>query len=119
MMHDLLQQATNSAMAMGPTVLLQGIQLRRPIDLVRARALSVDDKRSVVAAWASDFYAVDSKPALRQLPGITPLSIDEVQLRSKSSIGATVFIDLRVQASCFIDLASRLIACSSERCPSQ
>ncbi|NKJ08359.1 hypothetical protein [Rhizobium sp. SG741] len=79
MMHDLLQQATNNAMAMGPTVLLQGMQLRRPIDVVRVRALSVDDKRAVLAAWASDFYAVDSKPALRQLPGTTPVSIDEVQ----------------------------------------
>lgn len=66
-------------MAMGPTVLLQGMQLRRPIDVVRAPALSVDDKRAILAAWASDFYAVDSKPALRQLPGTTPVSIDEVQ----------------------------------------
>lgn len=78
-MHDLLQQATNNAMAMGPTVLLHGMQLRRPIDVVRVRALSVDDKRAVLAAWASDFYAVDSKPALSQLPGTTPVSIDEVQ----------------------------------------
>ncbi len=79
MMHDLLQRATNNAMAMGPTVLLQGMQVRRPIDVVRVRAFSVDDKRAVLAAWASDFYAVDSKPALRQLPGTTPVSIDEVQ----------------------------------------
>lgn len=82
-MHDLLQQATNNAMAMGPTVLLQGMQLQRPIDVVRVRALSVDDKRAVLAAWASDFYAVDSKPALRQLPGTTPVSIDEVQAALK------------------------------------
>ncbi|WP_133705744.1 hypothetical protein [Rhizobium sp. BK313] len=67
-------------MAMGPTVLLQGMQLRRPIDLVRAPTLSVDDKRAILAAWASDFYAVESKPALRQLPGMPePVSIDEVQ----------------------------------------
>ncbi|SFB56899.1 hypothetical protein SAMN03159496_05204 [Rhizobium sp. NFR07] len=79
MMHDLLQQATNNAMAMGPTVLLQGMQLRRPIDVVRAPTLSVDDRRAILAAWASDFYAVDSKPALRQLPGTAPVSIDEVQ----------------------------------------
>jgi hypothetical protein len=80
MVHDMLQQAANNAMAMGPTVLLQGMQLRRPIDVVRAPALSVDDKRTILAAWASDFYAVDSKPALRQLPGTPePVSIDEVQ----------------------------------------
>jgi hypothetical protein len=80
MMHDMLQQAASDAMAMGPTVLLQGMELRRPIDVVRAPSLSVDDKRAVLAAWASDFYAVDSKPALRQLPGTPePVLIDEVQ----------------------------------------
>lgn len=79
MMHDMLQQAAGNAMAMGPTVLLQGRQLQRPIDVVRASALSVDDKRAILAAWASDFYTVDSKPALRQLPGTEPVSIDEVQ----------------------------------------
>lgn len=82
-MHDLLQQAASNAMAMGPTVLLQGMQLRRPIDVVKAKALSEDDKRTILASWASDFYAVDSKPALRQLPGTTPVSIDEVQAALK------------------------------------
>ena len=80
MMHDMLQRAANNAMAMGPTVLLQGMQLRRPTDVVRASALSIDDKRAILAAWASDFYALDSKPALRQLPGTPdPVSIDDVQ----------------------------------------
>jgi hypothetical protein len=80
MTHDMLQQAASNAMAMGPAVLLQGMQLQRPIDVVRAPALSVDDKRTILAAWASDFYAIDSKPALRQVPGIPePISIDEVQ----------------------------------------
>lgn len=76
MMHDMLQQAANNAMAMGPTVLVQGTQLRRPTDLVKTPSLSTDDKRAILAAWASDFYAVDSKPALRQLPGTPePISI--------------------------------------------
>ena len=80
MMHDILQQAANNAMAVGPAVLLQGRQFRRPIDVVRAPALSVDDKRAILAAWASDFYAVNSKPALRQVPGTPePVPIDEVQ----------------------------------------
>ncbi|MBY5496756.1 hypothetical protein ACU8NH_27465 (plasmid) [Rhizobium leguminosarum] len=80
MTHDMLQQAARNAMAMGPAVLLQGMQLRRPIDVVRAPALSVDDKRTILAAWASDFYAIDSMPALRQVPGMPePISIDEVQ----------------------------------------
>ncbi|MBO9100892.1 MULTISPECIES: hypothetical protein [Rhizobium] len=80
MMHTMLQQAANNAMAMGPSVLIQGMKLRRPIDVVRAPTLSVDDKRAILAAWASDFYAIDSKPGLRQLPGTPePIAIDEVQ----------------------------------------
>lgn len=80
MMHTMLQQAANNATAIGPSVLVQGMQLRRPIDVVRAPSLSVDDKRAILAAWASDFYAVDSKPALRQVPGTPePVPIDEVQ----------------------------------------
>ena len=80
MMHDMLQHAADNAMAMGQTVLLQGMQLRQPIDVVIAQTLSVDDKRAILAAWASDFYAVDSKPALRRVPGTPePVSIDEIQ----------------------------------------
>jgi len=78
-MHDMLQKAADHAMAMGPTVLVQGLQLQRPIDVVRAPALSLDDKRTILAAWASDFYALNSKPAIRQLPDTEPVSIDEVQ----------------------------------------
>ncbi|NTH49269.1 hypothetical protein G6K98_32050 [Agrobacterium rhizogenes] len=80
MMDTMLQQAVDNAVAIGPTVLVKDIQLRRPIDVVSARVLSIDDKRTILAAWASDFYAVDSKPALRQLPGTPePVLIDEVQ----------------------------------------
>jgi len=81
MIHDLLQQAASNAAAVGPLVLLQGLQMERPNDVVQARALSVDDKRAILAAWASDLYAVDSRPALRLLPGTPePVSIDEVQV---------------------------------------
>ncbi len=80
MIHDMLQQAASNAMAMGPLVLLQGLLMERPIDVLNARPLSVDDKRAILAAWASDLYAVDSRPALRFLPGTpAPVSIDEVQ----------------------------------------
>ncbi|OBZ92211.1 hypothetical protein ADU59_28165 [Pararhizobium polonicum] len=83
-MHTLLQQAIDQAVAMGPTVLVQGMEIRRPVDVVSASALSIDDKRAILAAWASDFHAVDSKPALRRLPGtLEPVSIDEVQAALK------------------------------------
>jgi len=81
MENAILQQVVDRAVSMGPAVLMRGMQLRRPIDVVKSRSLSVDDKRAILAAWASDFYAVDSKPALRQLPGTDePVSIDEVQI---------------------------------------
>jgi hypothetical protein len=80
MIHDMVQQAASNAMAMRPLVLLQGLRLERPNDVLNARALSVDDKRAILAGWASDLYAVDSRPALRMLPGTPePVSIDEVQ----------------------------------------
>jgi hypothetical protein len=74
------QQIVDTAVAIGPAVLMRGVQFRRPIDVVNARSVSIDDKRTILGAWASDFYAVDSKPAFRQLPGTPePVSIDEVQ----------------------------------------
>jgi hypothetical protein len=79
MMHDMLQQAASNAMAMGPTVLVQGMKPQRPIEVVKSPSLSIDDKRAILAAWASDYHAVDSRPALRQVPGTEPVSIDEVQ----------------------------------------
>ncbi|MBB3965787.1 hypothetical protein [Rhizobium metallidurans] len=80
MMHHLLQQAAGQAMTMGPAILVQGLAFRRPIDVVGAASLSVDDRRAILAAWASDLYAVDSQPALRHLPGTPePVSIDAVQ----------------------------------------
>ncbi|MDX3977659.1 hypothetical protein [Shinella sp.] len=80
MVNTILQQSVNNAVAMGPTVLMRGMRLRRPIDVVKAPSLSLDDKRAILAAWASDLYAVESKPALRQLPGtFEAVSIDEVQ----------------------------------------
>ena len=79
-MHDMLQHAASSASAMGPTILLQGVQIERPTDVVKAAALTADDKRKVLASWSSDFSTVDSKPAFRHLPGTPePVPIDEVQ----------------------------------------
>ncbi len=80
-MHEILQQAASNAMATGPTILVQCMKIERPVDVVKATALSVDDKRTVLAAWASDFYAIEPKPAFRHMPGTPePVSIDEVQM---------------------------------------
>ncbi|MBW9091614.1 hypothetical protein JNB91_27845 [Rhizobium wenxiniae] len=79
MTEAIMQQFVDRAVAMGPVVLMQGMHLERPTDVVEAPSLSIDDKRAILAAWASDLYAVESKPALRQLPGTDPVPIDEVQ----------------------------------------
>jgi hypothetical protein len=83
-MHEILQHAASSAATMGPTILLRGMQIERPLDVVKASALSADDKRTILASWASDFYAVESKPAFRHIPGTPePVSIDEIQAALK------------------------------------
>lgn len=81
MLDALLQKAVNDAVKMGPAVLTNGkSELRHPADILNVPSLSIDDKRAILAAWASDYYAVDSKPALRQIPGLAePVTIDEVQ----------------------------------------
>ncbi|CUX70729.1 hypothetical protein [Agrobacterium tumefaciens] len=52
-MDQILQQAASNAAATGhPTVLLQGMQIERPLDVVKATALTADDKRTILASWA-------------------------------------------------------------------
>ncbi len=79
-MHSELKRAAQQAAVMGPVVLVPGLRLCRPSDVVGGPSLSVDDRRAILAAWASDLYAVDSQPSLRHLPGTpSPVSIEEVQ----------------------------------------
>ncbi|CVI24599.1 conserved hypothetical protein [Agrobacterium fabacearum CFBP 5771] len=79
-MDQILQEAASNAASMGPMILLQDMQIERPLDVVKATGLTVDDKRTVLAAWASDYYALDSTPAFRHISGTPrPVSIDELQ----------------------------------------
>jgi hypothetical protein len=41
-----------------------------PEDVLRDGALSATEKRVILSSWASDIYAVESKPTLRKIPGI-------------------------------------------------
>jgi len=50
-MHEMLRQAAKSAAAMGPKILLQGVEIERPLEVVKAPALSADDKRTILASW--------------------------------------------------------------------
>ncbi|UVC09831.1 hypothetical protein IHQ71_04245 [Rhizobium sp. TH2] len=40
-----------------------------PKQVLEAPTLSKQEKRAILASWASDQYAVESVPALRELPG--------------------------------------------------
>lgn len=41
--------------------------------------LSIEEKRSILAAWASDAFAVENAPALRRMPGSErDVTIDEL-----------------------------------------
>ena len=40
-----------------------------PRQVLEAPTLSPQEKRAILASWASDQYAVESVPALRELPG--------------------------------------------------
>ena len=42
---------------------------RHPSDVVRDPTLTIAEKRAVLSSWASDACAIESMPALRQMPG--------------------------------------------------
>lgn len=47
--------------------------------VLQDRKLSIDEKRAILSAWASDMYAVESAPALRMVPGHSaPLRLSEI-----------------------------------------
>jgi len=51
-----------------------------PREVVAAADLSGEEKRAILASWASDAWAVESAPALRECPGLTGryVPLDEV-----------------------------------------
>lgn len=51
-----------------------------PNDVLKDTELSVADKRAILAAWASDACAVESRPAFRWMPGTPgPVAFDRVR----------------------------------------
>jgi len=55
------------------------------LDVVNADHLSPEDKRATLASWASELYVVESKPALRLVPGLPgPILYDDVLSALKS-----------------------------------
>lgn len=41
-----------------------------PTDVLNDEAISTPEKRVILSSWASDMYAVESSPALREIPGM-------------------------------------------------
>jgi len=50
-----------------------------PADVLDDAKLSTEEKRLILSSWASDMYAVESHPALREVPGIPHrLRLDDI-----------------------------------------
>ena len=65
-----------------------GTVFRHPRDVVADPALSLSEKRAILASWASDASAIASCPALRA-PEAAPVHIDDIfeALRALDGIG--------------------------------
>ena len=48
-----------------------------PMDVVRSEGLSLQEKRAILASWASDACAAEAAPELRAAPGSQPVKWDD------------------------------------------
>jgi hypothetical protein len=74
---------------------------RHPDDVLRDGTLDRNEKRAILASWASDASAVESMPALRQPPGAEqPVAFDVIMdaLRSLDRAAASADQGLREAA---------------------
>jgi hypothetical protein len=49
-----------------------------PLDVVRDRDLTLNEKRAILASWASDACAVEAAPALRRTPEGRAIAFDDI-----------------------------------------
>ena len=49
-----------------------------PMDVVRDPDLTLQEKRAVLASWASDACAVEAAPELRRPPSASPVRFDDI-----------------------------------------
>jgi hypothetical protein len=49
-----------------------------PSDVVRDPDLTLNEKRAILASWASDACALEAAPALREIPGGKRVRFDEI-----------------------------------------
>ena len=50
----------------------------RPSDVLNEPDLSLDEKRAILASWASDACAIEAAPALRKAPSGRVVTFDEI-----------------------------------------
>jgi hypothetical protein len=65
-----------------------------PRDVVDDADLTLNEKRAILASWASDACAVEAAPALRRPPGTpAPVTVDEIldALRALDAANATAW----------------------------
>jgi hypothetical protein len=73
-----MSQATRTTYDVGPFFHTVS-HYNSPADVLKDARLSTDEKRVVLSSWASDMYAVESHPDLREVPGIPQrLRLDDI-----------------------------------------
>jgi hypothetical protein len=72
-MHDRSSEAFELAELLHPAGAFE-----RPVDVLSDADLTLNEKRAILAAWASDACAVDAAPALRTAPRGAVVQFDEI-----------------------------------------
>ena len=49
-----------------------------PVDVVRDPDLTLNEKRAILASWASDACALEAAPELREVPGGTRVRFEDI-----------------------------------------
>jgi hypothetical protein len=71
---------------------------QHPRNVVADPELTLNEKRAILASWASDACAVEAAPALRRAPGgVQAVSVDEIlgALRELDKQAASAMVDAR------------------------
>ncbi|MEF0943093.1 hypothetical protein [Rhizobium sp. BR 362] len=81
------QQAATAAISAGH-LLHPAMHFGHPREVLTNENISKDEKRAILASWASDISAIESIPALRRYPGMSEIvSYDEILAALKALDG--------------------------------
>ena len=65
-------------------LLPKSVVFAHPDEVLSDRELSIEDKRSLLASWVSDAFAVENSPSLRQLASGAVVRVDDIMAALKS-----------------------------------